>query len=237
MPGPHLLQTLSRCWGRGAHSSSEPPGTGPRAGAQTQSPGRGHTEALLIAWSLGPTTCHRGTSACRAEQRSCLRPGATSHPSCVSAPGCWGADLSPVHCSPGYTPPPLTACLLSAQCQRLPPAQLLVPAGQPAAPGPALCSHQGDGDSPGPPQSLAGEWLWRMGTGWGAEGRGVPSAGHGPAGGPRARVGASSRWGREGSTGALRETPPASPPPEGCRFSRPRRDRGSGPPEVGLSLP
>lgn len=135
------------------------------------------------------------------------------------------------------TPPPLTACLLSAQCQRLPPAQLLVPAGQPAAPGPALRSHQGDGDSPGPPQSLAGEWLWRMGTGWGAEGRGVPSAGHEPAGGPRARVGASSRWGREGSTGALRETPPASPPPEGCRFSRPRRDRGSGPPEVGLSLP
>lgn len=106
MPGPHLLQTLSRCWGRGAHSNSEPPGTGPRAGAQTQSPGRGHTEALLIAWSLGPTTCHRGTSACRAEPRSCLRPGATSHPSCVSAPGCWGADLPPVHCSPGYTAPP-----------------------------------------------------------------------------------------------------------------------------------
>lgn len=72
--------------------------------------------------------------------------------------------------------PPLTACPLSAQREYLPPARLLVPAGQPAVPGPALHSHPGDGDPAGPPQGLAGEWLWPVGAGQGAEGQGAEGA-------------------------------------------------------------
>uniref|UniRef100_A0A2K5EJZ7 Mesothelin like n=1 Tax=Aotus nancymaae TaxID=37293 RepID=A0A2K5EJZ7_AOTNA len=58
---------------------------------------------------------------------------------------------------PPFPDPPRHYLLLSAQCQPLPAARLLVPAGQPAAPGPALSPDPEAGLIAGAPPGLAGE--------------------------------------------------------------------------------
>ena len=136
---------------------------------------------MLIAWSLGTT---RVPSEGGRPHLLHLSP----------SPQVEESDLHPEGCSLGpLLPLPLTVSLLSAQCQRLPPARFLVPAGKPAVPRPTCSSHQEDGNTTRPPQSLAGQrrppprllggrgqgWTpWRRAPGTGRKG-GAPSRGPG----------------------------------------------------------
>ena len=125
------------------------------------------------------------------------------------------SDLHPEDCSLGPPLPlPLTVSLLSAQCQRFPPARFLVPAGKPAVPRPTCSSHQEDGNATCPPQSLAGQWqppprlLGGRGQG-GTPWRRAPGTGRKEAplaGGPgrhKARIGVRTQGSSPGARGPL----------------------------------
>ena len=119
------------------------------------------------AWS---EECSRGGS----EAQGALEGWGASTPlASLTLTPSWESDLHPEGCSLGpRLPLPLTVSLLSAQCQRLPPARFLVPASRPAIPRPTCSSHQEDGNATRPPQSLAGQrrplprLLGGQGQGW-----------------------------------------------------------------------
>lgn len=115
-------------------------------------PGWGHLKAPLSAQSLAPTV-RLGETHVHACVCMCWRPEPCAHTPVLRSlaitlhAAVWGPPI-----------PPLSLPLLSAQCQHLLPARLLVPAGQPAVSGAACRSNQADGNTAGPPQSLAGQW-------------------------------------------------------------------------------